>query len=57
MANRQKQPILDVLCSLKSQARPEPSYVDVPQPSSAIMINEFYVAELDREISEDKSGV
>lgn len=46
VANRQKQPISEAMCSLMAHARPKPSYVDVPLPSSSIMMSEFSVAEL-----------
>ncbi len=37
------------MCSLMAQARPKPSYVEVPLPSSSIMMREFFVAELEEE--------
>lgn len=53
VANRQKQPILEAMCSLMAQARPKPSYVDVPRPSSSMMMREFWVAELEGRDTED----
>ena len=47
VANRQKEPILEAMCSLMAQARPKPSYVEVPLPSSSMMMSEFSVAELE----------
>lgn len=35
------------MCSLMAQARPKPSYVEVPLPSSSMMMSEFSVAELE----------
>lgn len=52
MANRQKLPIFEAMCSLMAQASPKPSYVDVPLPSSSIMMSDFSVAELEAQNTE-----
>ena len=38
VANKQSAPISVAMCSAIAQARPKPSFVDVPLPSSSMMI-------------------
>lgn len=46
MANRQKDLRRVAMYSEIAQARPKPSYVDVPLPNSSIMMRESSVADL-----------
>jgi hypothetical protein len=44
VAKRQKQLISVAIYSAMAQARPKPSFVDVPLPSSSIIIRLLFVA-------------
>lgn len=44
VANKAKHRIFKEMCSEIAQANPKPSYVEVPLPSSSMMIREFLVA-------------
>ncbi len=46
VAKRAEQRISLTMCSEMAQARPKPSYVDVPRPSSSMMIRLSAVADL-----------
>ncbi len=44
VAKRVGQPMTSMMCSDMAQARPNPSYVDVPRPSSSMMTRDLSVA-------------
>lgn len=48
VANKQKALILSQICSEIAQAKPKPSYVDVPRPNSSIIIKDLSVAVLNK---------